>query len=64
MMIFTFIVLGIIIFFTHRKNITLDNTGAPIQKENAFPVIYLNIGMILFLLGTIGVSIYQIILQL
>ena len=64
MMIFAFIILGIIIIVTHKKNINLDNTGAPIQKENALPVIYKNIGMILFLLGTIGVSIYQIILQL
>lgn len=64
MMIFAFIILGIIIFFTHYKKINLDNTGALIQKENAIPVIYKNVGMILFLLGTIGVGIYEIMLQL
>ena len=63
-LIMIFIILGIIIFFTHYKKISLDNTGAPIQKENVMPVVYINIGMILFLLGTIAISIYKIVIQL
>ena len=64
MIIFAFFIVGIVMVITQRKKLHVDDTMSPLQKPGAVSTIYLNIGMILFLLGTIGFSIYGIIEQL
>lgn len=58
---FIAMVAGVILFALHHKQMTVDDRESPLDKKTAFPTIYINIGMILYIIGTLGVTIYYII---
>ncbi|MCR5106113.1 MAG: CPBP family intramembrane metalloprotease [Eubacterium sp.] len=58
---FIAIVAGVILFALHHSQMKVDDRESPLDKKTAFPTIYINIGMILYIIGTLGVTIYEII---
>lgn len=50
-LIFTFIISGIILYFVFRKKTYLEDALVPIPKHIRFRTIYLNTGMILYFIG-------------
>lgn len=61
LLIFAFIIAGIILFIINHKRIKVNDSLSPLQKPEAAPTVFLNIGMILFFVITMGYSIYEII---
>lgn len=58
--IFMLFVIGIIFFFLSVKKINVDDPNPVLKKEDAFKTIYLNVGMILFIITVVGLTIYEI----
>ena len=62
--IFCLLVLGIVLFILNVKKVRIDDTASPLQKPFALKTVFLNVGIILFILETLTDSIYQIVCQI
>ncbi|MBR6404523.1 MAG: CPBP family intramembrane metalloprotease [Eubacterium sp.] len=58
-----FVVAGIIIFALNHRQLKVNDSQSPLQKPEAVPAIFYNLGMILFFIITIGYSIFEIVLM-
>ena len=63
-LIFAIMIVGIILFIIDFKKIHVDDTNSPLQKPYAVKTIYLNAGMILFIIGLLAESSYALIGQI
>ena len=63
MVLLAFIIIGIILYVQNHKKIKVNDSQSPLQKPEAVPAIFFNVGMILFFVITIGYSIYEIVLM-
>lgn len=60
LVLFGFIIAGIILFIINHKKIKVNDTQSPLQPPEAAKTAFLNIGTILFFIISIGYSIYEI----
>ena len=61
LVLFGFIIAGIILFIINHKKIKVNDTQSPLQPPEAAKTAFLNVGMILFFIISVGYSIYEII---
>lgn len=64
MLLFLVIIIGLVLLILNFKKMKVDDSGSLLNKSNAFKTVYINIGMILFVLATVGYSIYEIVQQI
>lgn len=60
MLIFILVIVGFILYLLNVKKMKVNDEGASVKKGMVFKTIYLNIGMILFIAVTIGITIFDI----
>ncbi|MBO4864688.1 MAG: CPBP family intramembrane metalloprotease [Eubacterium sp.] len=64
MIILVIVIFGIVMIITERKKLHIDDTMSPLQKPEGAKTVFLNAGILLYIICTIAVGIFEIILQL
>ena len=59
MFILAVVIVGIILLIINFKKMKVDDSASPVNKSNAFSTIYLNPGMIIFLILVVAATIYE-----
>ena len=62
--ILSLMIVGIVLFILNVKKVHIDDIASPVTKKDAFSVVYINPGMILFIAGTLISTIQRIIEQI
>ena len=64
MLILAFIITGMVLLIINRKKMKVDDSASPLNKSNALKTIYLNPGMIIFLIVILAATVYETIIAL